>query len=207
MSDATLTAQSRPGTGKGAARTLRREGFVPGVVYGGDKDTIAVAVKDRDLARVYDVAGTHGLVDLEVTGDAAGAHKVLIKDIQTHPVRGDYLHVDFHAVALDEEMQTEVALEVLGESRPDDGIVTVALREVLVSCLPADIPETIVADATELEIGDVLTVADLKAPKGVTILSEPDEAVLSITVAQVEEAADPAADEGADAAGEDAEEA
>lgn len=196
-----LTAEARVETGKGVARKLRRSGRVPGVVYGTGHEAIAVSVNERDLFRTVQQAGTHSLVDLHIEGgDNGGRHKVLIKDLQVNPVRGEYVHVDFHAVALDQEMQTTVPLEVQGEEqRTDDGVVNVVLREVNISCLPTAIPEVISVDVSGLEVGDVLTVADLSAPDGVTILNDPEEAVISVTRARVEEEAldEEAADEEA----------
>src|SRR5690606_14794505 len=112
-------------------------------------------------------------------------------------------HVDFHAVALDQEMQTAVPVDVQGEeARTDNGVVQLVLREVNISCLPTDIPEAIPVDVSGLAIGDVVTVAQLAAPKGVTILNDPEETVVTVTPPRVEEAdaaeEGEAADEGAD---------
>lgn len=207
-----LSAEARMETGKGVARKLRRSGRVPGVVYGADRGAVAVSINERDLFRTVQEAGTHSLVDLHISGgDNGGRHKVLIKDLQVDPVRGEFVHVDFHAVALDQEMQTTVPLDVQGEEqRTDDGVVNVALRELNISCLPTAIPESIAVDVSGLEVGDVVTVADLSAPDGVTIMNDPEEAVLSIMRARVEEEAtdEEAADgeaEGDTAAGADEE--
>lgn len=211
MSESTLSAEIRVDTGKGAARKLRRSGRIPGVVYGADQEAISVSVNERELFRTVQQAGTHSLVDLHITnGDNGGRHKVLIKDVQRDPVRDEFVHVDFHAVALDQEMQTTVPLDVQGEEqRTDDGVVQLVLREVNISCLPTAIPELITVDVSALEIGDLLTVADLTAPEGVTILNDPEEAVVTVTRAQAEEADEPADEEAADegdAAGADADE-
>lgn len=206
MSESTLIVEAREGTGKGVARKLRRDGRIPGVIYGGDREPMAVSVNERDLFRTYQAAGTHSLVDLQIDGgDNGGRHKVLIKDVQIHPVRGEFVHVDFHAVALDQEMQTTVPVEVQGEERrTDDGVVQLVLREINISCLPTDIPESIAVDVSEMAIGDVLTVEQLTVPEGVTILNDPEEAVVSVTPPQAEEAADEAADGEAAEGGEEA---
>lgn len=205
MSETTLMAQAREATGKGVARKLRRDGRVPGVIYGGNREPMIVSVNERELFRTYQAAGSHSLIDLQVEGgDNGGRHKVLIKDVQIDPVRGEYVHVDFHAVALDEEMQTTVPVEMEGEERrTDDGVVQLVLRELNVSCLPTDIPEAIVVDVAELAIGDVVTVADLTAPKGVTILNDAEEAVVSVTPPQAEAPADEAAEGEEEAADEE----
>lgn len=204
MTETSLTAEAREDTGKGSARRLRRSGRVPGVVYGVGQDTIAVSVAERELFRAFQQAGTHSLVDLHIAGgDNGGRHKVLIKEVQRDPVRDEFVHVDFHAVALDQEMQTAVPVDVQGEeARTDNGVVQLVLREVNISCLPTDIPEAIPVDVSGLAIGDVVTVAQLAAPKGVTILNDPEETVVTVTPPRVEEAdaaeEGEAADEGAD---------
>lgn len=215
MSNAKLTAQVRTETGKGAARKLRQAGHIPGTLYGADKSTQSISVEQRRLAHIVQEAGLHSLIDLQLSGGAAGkasAYRVLIKEIVRDPVREDLVHVDFHAVALDQEMQTVVAVVVEGEeARTDDGIVTVVLRELNVACLPTAIPESLTVDVSQLAIGDVVTVADIVAPDGVRILNEPEEAVVTIVPPQAEAAEDTdeaaegdAADSG-DAAGADEE--
>lgn len=206
-----LSAQPRAQSGKGVARKLRREGRVPGIVYGADVEARPISVDGPSLARVEQTAGLHSLIDLHVEGGEGGqgdTHRVLIKELVRDPVRGDMLHVDFHAVALDQEMQTtaEVALEG-EEARSDAGVLTVVLRELAIACLPTAIPESIPVDVSALVIGDVVTVADLVPPAGVRLLNEPDEAVVTVTAPQVEAAeADEEAAEGDGEAADGAEE-
>lgn len=191
MSNLKLEAELRTDIGKGPARRLRQEGRLPGVVYGADQETLSISVDARHLANILQHAGSHSLIELQVNGGET--QRVLVSDLVQDPVRADYVHVDFHAVALDVEMQTVVAVEVTGEERrTDDGVVAVILRELDISCLPTAIPESIAVDVSELAIGDVVTVADVVAPEGVTIISEPDEAVITVTPPQAElaEAAD-----------------
>lgn len=196
MSQMTLTAELREATGKGVARKLRRDGRIPAVVYGGQDEPIAISVGVREFFRVYQQVGTHSLLDLQITNGDGARRKVLIKEIEHNPVRDEFVHVDFHAVSLDEEMQTTVPVELEGEDlRKDKGVVQLVLQEVKISCLPTDIPESIVVNVADLTIGDVLTIEQLPAPNGVTILNEPEEAVVTVTPPRVEESA---ADEEAD---------
>ena len=127
------------------------------------------------MFRAFQQAGTHSLVDLHIAGgDNGGRHKVLIKEVQRDPVRDEFVHVDFHAVALDQEMQTAVPVDVQGEeARTDNGVVQLVLREVNISCLPTDIPEAIAVDVSDLAIGDVVTVAQLTAAEGRDDLERP----------------------------------
>lgn len=191
MSEARLTAELREATGKGVARKLRRDGRIPAVVYGGQDEPIAISVGVREFFRAYQQVGTHSLLDLQITNGDGARRKVLIKEVQHNPVRDEFVHVDFHAVSLDEEMQTTVPVELEGEDlRKDNGVVQLVLQEVKISCLPTDIPETLVVNVADLVIGDVVTVGQLTAPKGVTILNEPEEAVVSVTPPRVDETAE-----------------
>lgn len=204
-----LDAQLRAETGKGPARRLRQAGRIPGVVYSAKEPTHSISVDALLLNRVEQEAGLHSLIDLHVgegEGDEGKVHRVLISEIVRDPVRGDLVHVDFHAVALDEEMQTVVEIVVEGEeARTDDGIVNVVLRELDISCLPTDIPESLSVDVAGLFIGDVVTVADVTVPEGVTLLNGPEEPVVTIT--PPEEIVEAAAEAEGDAEEADAEEA
>lgn len=186
-----LDAQLRAQSGKGVARRLRAEGRIPGIVYGADQPNQSISVDGATLTRVEAEAGLHSLIDLQVSegdGGKGTVHRVLIKELVRDPVRGDLVHVDFHAVALDQEMQTVVEIVVEGEeSRTDDGVVAVVLRELDIACLPTAIPESLTVDVAELAIGDVITVADIVAPEGVRLLNDAEEAVVTITPPQVEE--------------------
>lgn len=200
-----LAAQLRTKAGKGIARQLRREGRIPGVVYGGNIDAMAVSVDGATLARVEQDAGLHSLIDLQVEGEGGGSHRVLIKELVRDPVRGELLHVDFHAVALDQEMQTVVEVVLEGEeARSDDGVVAVVLRELNIACLPTAIPESLPVDVSELAIGDVITVGDIVPPEGVRLLNDPEEAVVTVTAPQAEPEPDAETDEAAAEGGEEA---
>lgn len=197
MTEATLVAKLREKTGKGEAKRLRREGRIPAVLCGPGREATVLSVDARDFFRVYEQAGTHGLVELQITNGDGGRRRVLIKEVQQHPVRGDVVHVDFHAVALDREIETTVPVVPEGEDlRRDDGVVQLVLREVEISCLPTRIPEAIVVNVAELAIGDIVTVGQLKAPPGVTILTDPEETVVTVTPPEGPEAAEGPAAEG-----------
>lgn len=200
MSEVVLSGQLRQATGKSSAQKVRRAGQVPGVLYGTGREPTPVAVDARQLERLVQGAGAHGLIDLQLdNGGRAARHKVLIKDLQRDPVYGAVQHVDFHAVALDQELETTVAVEPVGS--PPEGLVNVVLRELAIACLPAQIPESIPVDVSGLEVGTNVTVQDLAVPAGVTVRHEPEELVLTITRARVEaapEAEEPAAEEAAE---------
>lgn len=180
MARMSIDAEIRPVGGKGAARRLRRQGKVPGIVYGRGKEGLKIQVDANRLAKL--LASNHsGLVDLKVNGET---RVVLVREVQRTPDRGVLLHVDFHEVSLDQEVETAVPLVLVGEDRraSDGGVLVQTLREVTVSCRAADIPERIEVDVSGMTVGDILTVADLVAPPGVTITDPPEELVVSVTL-------------------------
>jgi large subunit ribosomal protein L25 len=194
--EVTLQAEVRRGTGKGVARKLRAAGKVPAILYGRGIAPVPLAVDRQALARVLKTAaGRNVLIDLQVDGET---HLTLARELQRDVLRGTILHVDFLKIARDVAVEVDVPLHVVGDSPGvrEGGVIEHHLWSVRVSCLPANVPERIDADISRLGIGDVLRVGDLVPPEGVTILTNPDEAVLGVVVPQVlkvEEAA-PAAE-------------
>lgn len=177
-----LTITTRQGIGKQAAKQLRRAGQVPATMYGGTAP-LNVAVTPRDIYRItHGHEGSTQLLRVTV-GDGAEPRMAIIRDLQWHPVSEDLLHVDLQEVAMDRPIQVSVAVHHVGEARgvkDSQGILEMILREVQVSCLPGNIPEVLSADVSELGIGDVLTVGDLKVPEGVRIVTDGGQAVATV---------------------------
>lgn len=201
MADIVLKGELRSGTGKGVARQLRREDQIPAVIYGGkSRESQAISVVGSDVRRAVAQGALGRLVKLDL--GEAGSRMALAKDVQFHPVRGDVLHVDFHEVALDEAIQVQVPLVLVGEEERenDGGLPTLIARELTVSCLPAAIPEFLEVSVADLAIGDTVHVSDLTPPEGVEIMDEPDTAVLTVAAPTVTaEAAEAGEDEGEEA--------
>lgn len=194
----------RETTGSRVSRRLRKEGLVPGVLYGSGKPR-AFVVSDRELRRALGGShGTHAILDVVLEGQQT-AHHAVLKDYQLHPVRSTLLHVDLHEVRLDRPIQTQVTVEAVGtpEGVKLGGLLTQALREVAVEALPMAVPERLEVDVSELQIGDSVRVSDIVAPEDVTVLSDPDEVVASVSAPRVadeleEEAEGEEAEEGAE---------
>lgn len=186
-----LVIEHREGTGKQAAKRLRRAGAVPAVLYGGTKPE-AVSVDPRTVLKIIHGHGSSTqLVSLKAPGDSGTMRMAVIRDLQFDPVSEQLLHVDLQEVAADRAISVMVAVHPLGEAagvRDQKGILNLALHEIEVSCLPSQIPERIDADVSALMIGDVLTVADLRVPEGVRILNAPDQAVATLAPPMAEEA-------------------
>jgi large subunit ribosomal protein L25 len=206
MAEIVVTAKSRNETGKNPNRRLRQTGLIPGVLYGRQKQAVLIAVPPKQVAQVlHSPAGTSTLFDLEYEG---ARHKVILKEFQAEPARGELLHADFFEVALDKPIQVKVHIELTGTPvgvKTQGGLLDFVTRELDVECLPLDIPERLVVDVTPLEIGKHLRVSDLEIPPKVKVLTDPGVVVVHVVVRrEEEEAAAPAAEavaaEGAEAA-------
>lgn len=174
-----LAVTSRSAEGSRAARRLRREGRVPGVVYGGGQDPLGFDADARDL-RIA-LAGSGAVMDLSV--DGGKATPVVLKEAQRDPVRGETVHVDLLRVRLDEEISAVVPLELLGvDDAPgvkEGGVLEQITRELNVEALPTAIPECIEHEVGEMEIGDTIMLSAIATPQGVTLLDDLEETVVA----------------------------
>lgn len=204
----TLNVTSRAVRGSRKLHALRRQGLLPGIVYGYKvADGMLVQVDRRTFEQVYRRAGANSLIDLRLDTSRA-ATKVFVHEIQRHPVNHALLHVDFRAVNLDEPITAEVALILVGEApavREVDGMVMQVLENLHVRALPAHIPSNIEVDVSGLsEVGQGISVGDLQLPADVEVLTDPELHVVHIIASQrvteEEEAATEAAEAEADEA-------
>ena len=197
----TLRAEPRTVFGKKVGR-LRREGLVPGVVYGPViKDTIAVSVNARDFGRFYQKIGHSTVFSLTWESES---QPVLIREVQIDPVRGDHLHIDFFAPNMKVKLRQTVPVVLHNHSSDAQGMLSQSLTEIEVEALPSDLPSQLDVDISGLiEIGDHLKVSDVVAPKGVEIISDFEVTIASLLAESVERTT---AEEAAEAA-ETAEEA
>jgi large subunit ribosomal protein L25 len=174
-----LSLTARAPEGSRSARRLRRDGLVPGVIYGGDGEPTHFAVDARILRNTL----AHSGAILEVSIDGGQGEPVLVKDLQRHPVRGDALHVDLLRVNMSEKIQTTVTLEITGaEEAPgavEGGVLNQETRELNIEALPGDIPDSITFDVSSMEMNATATLSELTAPEGVTFLDDPEETVLA----------------------------
>ncbi len=202
-----LKAAPRTEFGSRSARRLRGEKLVPGVVYAGGAEARHFQAVERDVRSV--LAGGHALFDLEVEGSKAVP--VVVKEQQLHPVKGGLRHIDLQEVKLDEAIQAEVAIELDGaEVAPgvkEGGVLEHVTREITVEALPADIPERIVADVSEMEINDTLQLSAVSVPEAVKFVAdEPEEiTIATLSPPRVEEEPEPAVEEEAELVGEEGE--
>jgi large subunit ribosomal protein L25 len=166
--------------GSRRVRRLRKEGLIPGVLYGKGQ-TRALVVGDRELrAALTGSSGLHAIVDVVFAGQSTPHHAVL-KDYQRHPVRGFITHVDFHEVRLDQPIQASVAVLLVGEAPGVKlgGVLQQVTREITIEALPAAIPEHIEVDLGALELGGAIRLESVPAIEGVTFLDDLHETVIA----------------------------
>lgn len=189
-SSTNLQASSRDTGSSRATRRLRREGKVPGVLYGRGQDPVSFAVDARELRHA--LAGSGAVLDLSIDGQTTSA---VLKDAQRHPVRSEIIHVDLLRVDLNQAISAVVTVEVInGDESPGakvGGIVEQITREVNIEALPNAIPETIVFDASSLELGETIGLDALTMPEGVTLLDETeDSTLLTVTLPTIDASAE-----------------
>ena len=189
-----LSANARLGVGRNSVKKIRAAGQVPAVIYGSTQEAMNLQLASRQISDVLAHAtGEQVLVELEIASASGSASKLaLIQNVQHHPVRGDILHVDFHAVAADEKMHAHVVVETVGESvgvKTFGGLLVTMLHSIEVECLPKDLPERIVVDVSALNLNDAVHLRDLQFPAGVSFRGDGDVTVLRVTSPNLTEAA------------------
>lgn len=201
-----LEASERKILGK-KVRQLRRRGFIPANVYGRNIPSTALQVDARALADIIRRVGTRRIINLKIAG-AVSPRPVLIRSIQRKPMTGEILHVDLYEVSMREKLRLHLPVVLKGEApalKNTDGILVRNLDTIEVEALPGDLPPTIEVDVSQLEqIGDSVLVQDLAPPKGVTILANPEDPVVTIAPPMAEEVPAEEAEEAAEAGEEEA---
>ena len=181
-----LQARHRTEAGRNAVRKVRARGAVPAVIYGSGLTPLNLEVNRREIERLLAHAiGENILVELEIDDQGKKNTRLsLIQQVQHHPVRGDVLHVDFHAVSMNEEIQAEVVVEPIGEAvgvKNFGGLLQQNMRSLGIRCLPQSLPEVITVDVSHLNIGQSLHVRDIPLPAGVTPTDDPDLTVFLVS--------------------------
>jgi large subunit ribosomal protein L25 len=195
-----LKAELRTEVGRPAVRKLKAKGSIPAVVYGAKTKPQPLQVSARDINAILSHAsGENILVELEIAGEKTN-RMALVQEIQHAPLGGNVLHIDFHAVSMDEKIHADVPLEHVGIAngvKNFGGLLEQSLRVLAIECLPRDLPDRITVDVSDLNIGDSIHVRDIKLPPGVTAKVQPDLTALSVVAPAVEEEPVAVAVEGA----------
>lgn len=199
MSQTKLVATTGRPTGSAAARRLRAEGHIPGVLYGRGMSPISVTVERRDLrVALSGPAGANTVLALEVDGKS---YPAVVKELQRHPIKRTVSHIDFLQVNMNEEITVSVPVRIEGEAKAvlaAGGLVDPAVDTIDVLTTPNNMPNEFVIDVTDMQLGDVVRLADVPMPAGVTATGDPEMPV--VTVLQTRAAA--AAAEGGEGEGE-----
>lgn len=182
----TITAQKRDIYGK-KVRNLRKQGFLPAVVYGGGKNAQSITVKESEFLKLWKSAGESTVVKLDIGKEKKN---VLIHDVDIDPLKDNPIHIDFYAVDMTKKIHVDVALEFIGESDAvkAGGILVKVLHALKVEALPNDLPHSISIDISRIKIaGDSITVKDVKIPKEVRVLDNPEETAVMVEAPRAEE--------------------
>ena len=183
----TLELHGRTPGGTRAARRMRKEGLIPGVIYGQGDEPRSFYVVEREL-RSSTGGGQrlNAIFQLAFEGDSGDVNAV-VKDYQVHPTRARILHLDFQQIRLDQAIQSSVAIEPVGHAPgvTEGGILNVVTREIMIEALPLEIPDVVELSIEGMVLGESRTVADLAVPEGVTILDDPETVLLSVAVTRV----------------------
>ncbi|MCI0413152.1 50S ribosomal protein L25/general stress protein Ctc [bacterium] len=189
MDQIVIESSVRETRGKGSNRKLRRSGKIPAILYGHKNENVSLEVDPKDIFKIlHSDSGENTIFGLNVPGRER--LNCLIKEYQLEPVSHILLHADFYEVAMDETLEVKVPLETEGESygvKSEGGLMDIVHRELHVECLPADIPESIVVNVTELKIGDMIRVRDLVVSEKIKILDDPETVVVAIEHPRAEE--------------------
>ena len=192
----TLNAQKRTTSGTAAARRSRRDGLIPGVIYGAQQDEYPIQVDAKKFGEILRASASENfLVDLKIEGAKEKQKLALIQEVQHHPINGQILHIDFNAVREDTEIHANVPLVLTGEAPgvKAGGVIEQQHHEVEVHCIPSNLPESLTVDIGGLGMGDTLHIGDITYPEGVSPTLEGDVIVVLISEPRVS-AADAAAD-------------
>ena len=182
----TLSATVRQDNGKGASRRLRREGLVPAIVYGGEEKPLSIAISQDSLVRYGKFGSFYSqIICLQIKGQ--GDIEVIVRDVQRHLYKPLYQHLDFQRVVRGQELQATVSLHFINEESSvgvkAGGLIEHHLNSVDIICLPRNLPENIEVDMTEVALGDVIHLRNLKLPQGVRLVHDDERA--EVVVAQI----------------------
>jgi large subunit ribosomal protein L25 len=175
-----LKVKDRKELGTRKVKHLRKEGWIPGIIYGHGEKSIAIMIQEEELKNVlHNLHSEATLLNLDYEGKKL---KVLMREVSRNPLTEKMLHVDFQHIHENEEVNVHVILEFQGKAKgiEEGGILNIEHRDLIIRCLPKDIPEKIVVDVTDLEIGHSIHIKDLQIPEGVKVEEDPSSTVVNV---------------------------
>ncbi|MEW5805902.1 MAG: 50S ribosomal protein L25 [Acidobacteriota bacterium] len=196
LKDIVLNVEPREEIGKNASVRLRKRGLIPAILYGMGQQAVPISVDPKKLLEILTSdTGENTIFSIQVSG-REDKNTVMIKDYQRDPVHENIIHADFIKIDLREAIEVDVPLQLVGVPlgvKQQGGILDFIVREVRVSCFPADIPEKIDVDVSQLLIGQHLSISSIAIPDKVKILDEPEQTIVVVSAPKIEEVAAPAA--------------
>ncbi|PLS15122.1 50S ribosomal protein L25/general stress protein Ctc [Bacillus sp. M6-12] len=181
-----LEAKERKVSRHSELRKLRDQGNIPAVVYGNATGSKSIYVSSNELIKTIKEVGRNGIISLNLEGNP---QNVMLTEYQADPLKSEIYHVDFLAVNMDTEIHAQVRLALAGDSKgvKDGGVLQQSLHEVAVTAKPGDLPDALQVDVTEMQVGDVITVGDIKGNYNITINHEDEEVIASVLAPRQEE--------------------
>lgn len=182
MEQIELTVQKRSESGKGVARKLRQRGLTPAVLYGAKREPTRLSLNPKEIVHILHTAGENVIINLAIENEK-DKRSVIIREFQTHPVKGNLLHVDFFEISMSEKIDVEVPILLIGEPvgvTLKGGILQHAMHQIKVECLPSEIPEHIEVDVSSLDIGYSLHVKDIKIDEKIKIVENMERVVANV---------------------------
>jgi len=191
-----LTGKIREANGKSAARKLRTDECIPAVVYGLN-DNVSLSINPKELSKLIDDKGRNVLIELKVDGDSSENRNVVLKELQTHPLKPGWVHIDFLEIDISKKIKVKVPIFLIGVSpgEKQGGIVNHIIRALEIESLPNDIPEKFEVDMSEVELNQMIRVSDLNLGESVQIVNDPNDIVLNVHLEKVKEE-EPEGEEG-----------
>jgi large subunit ribosomal protein L25 len=191
-----LTGKIREANGKSAARKLRTDECIPAVVYGLN-DNVSLSINPKELSKLSESKGRNVLIELKVDGDSAENRNVVLKELQTHPLKPGWVHIDFLEIDISKKIKVKVPIFLIGVSpgEKQGGIVNHIIRALEIESLPNDIPEKFEVDIGGVELNQMIRVSDLNLGESVQIVNDPNDIVLNVHLEKVKEE-EPEGEEG-----------
>jgi large subunit ribosomal protein L25 len=201
-----LKARIRTESGKGPARRFRQEGLVPAVFYGGGSEAIPLSLNAADLLKIVKMKNENIFIKLIIDGEKPVEKLSIMKELQVEPVSRRFYHADFYEIRMDRRLTIDVPIIFTGTAVgvTNGGELQHLKRELKVSCLPADVPDSITLDVSGLDIGHSLKVQDIRIPSGIAVLDPPDVGVAMVAVVKVSVPKSGEVEEGAAEGGDEA---
>lgn len=193
-----LNANIRTTVGNGPARRLRQSGQLPAVLYGPGAETVLLSVNISDFDQVLKKSGASQLLlNLVIQDSETYTRSAMVKELQTHPVSRNFLHVDFYEIAMDRKIKVKVPIVTTGMAKGVElgGVLQIIRREIEVLCLPFEVPESFEIDVADLDIGDSIHVRDISQEGEIEFLEDENFTVVTLLIPKIEEEEEPAEEE------------